>query len=60
MSRPVELFLVAVGQVGRFLYEWADRKLENGAVDVIDHARVRLGPVSYETLYGLTDKERER
>lgn len=37
-----ELFLLAVGNVGRYLYEWADRKLEAGDAEVVRHARLRF------------------
>lgn len=37
-----ELFLLAVGNVGRWMYEWADHKYEAGDVDVLRHAKVRI------------------
>jgi hypothetical protein len=38
-----ELLLIAVGNLGRWLYEWADRKLDADDPDVVRHAALRLG-----------------
>jgi hypothetical protein len=39
-----EAFLVAVGNFGRWLYEWADHRLEAGDSDVMAHAMLRFKP----------------